>query len=314
VDQLLDKRGEPSAQLLWALALRGDDRIESRLLTRLGDREPFERWTAALALARLLGPRSRPHLEQRGEAAQDVLERCGMLAAALRAGDASMAPRLHEALQADQSLPLLRTVWKVELLDAFRTTGTFDERAFSLWRTAAGVTPRQLQYFAALVTPALPPAAPMVVPTPAPRPRLFISYSHRDGAWLSRFQVMLRPLLDAEQLEVWDDTRIVPGKWRAQIDRAMADSHVALFLVSAYFLASEFITRHELPQLLKYVEERGLRVVWVLLDDCLWEVSALADYQGENAAQPLTLLSEGEQSRAIKKACVRIQGLLTRPA
>ena len=122
---------------------------------------------------------------------------------------------------------------------------------------------------------------------------------------------MLRPLLDNSWLELWDDTRIVPGKWRGQIDRAMGESQIGLFLVSAHFLASEFITRYELPELLKYAEEeRGVQILWVLLDDCLWEVSALADYQGENANQPLTLLSEGEQSRAIKKTCLRIRDLL----
>src|SRR5262249_28731899 len=150
---------------------------------------------------------------------------------------------------------------------------------------------------------------------PAPRTahgrKLFISYSHRDSSWLQRFQTMLHPLLDKDRLEVWDDTRIIPGKWRGQIESAMGESQIALFLVSAHFLASEFITRYELPDLIRYAdEERNLQIVWVLLDDCLWEISPLADYQGENANQPLTLLSEGEQSRTIKKTCLRIRELL----
>ena len=259
VDSLLEGRTQQSARLAYSLALKGDRRVEARLIERLDDEEPFQRWTAALALARLLGPESRPYLEHRAEEAGDDLERCGMLAAAVRAGDGGAAERLHRALQALDSLPALPAVWQLELLDALRGQGGFDERAFRLWRAAAGVNPRKLQYFEALVPAAtgpVPQASLRPAPPPAaPRKKLFISYSRHDGSWLQRFQIMLRPLLDNSRLELWDDTRIVPGKWRGQIEHAMGESQIALFLVSAHFLASEFITRYELPELLKYAEE-----------------------------------------------------------
>jgi len=293
------------------MALRGERRIEDSLVRRLDDDDPFQRWTAALALARLLGSESRRHLEGRAEGASDDLERCGMLAAALRAGDDSAAARLHGALQS-VPLDLVQPVWQLELLDAFHAAGRFDERTVRLWRTAAAINPRKVQYLEALVS-TFPPSG-RAVPRAAPKPgqrKLFISYSHHDASWLKRFQTMLRPLLDTDRLEIWDDTRIVPGKWRDQIDGAMRESHIALFLVSDHFLASEFITRRELPELIRYAsEERKVQILWCLLDDCLWEVSPLANYQGENPTQPLTLLSEGEQSRAIKKACLRIRDLL----
>jgi hypothetical protein len=305
VDELLGFRGEVHARLCLSLALRKDRRIERRLIDRLDDADSFQRWTAAVALARLLGSESRDYLEGRAEQVSDEAERCGMLAALLRAGDQSAAGRLHDALQS-VSLDLLQSVWQIELLDAFSASTDFDSRAVRVWRVAAGINPRKLQYFEALA-----PAAAQPSRAPLSRRKIFISYSHHDASWLQRFQIMLRPLLDADRLEIWDDTKIVSGRWRDLIDEAMRESSIALFLVSGHFLASEFITRTELPALIRYAhDERGIQILWVLLDDCLWEVSPLADYQGENANQPLTLLSQGEQSRAIKMTCLRIRDLM----
>src|SRR5689334_18690745 len=66
----------------------------------LDDSKPHSRWTAALALARLLGSKARPYLEHRAEDAGDPLERCGMYAAIIRrAGDHEKTQALHHALQ-----------------------------------------------------------------------------------------------------------------------------------------------------------------------------------------------------------------------
>jgi hypothetical protein len=51
---------------------------------------------------------------------------------------------------------------------------------------------------------------------PAPeRTQVFISYSHVDAEWLTRFQIMLRPLTRNHAITVWDDTQIRAGsQWR----------------------------------------------------------------------------------------------------
>lgn len=306
---------EPAAQLRYSFAVRGDDRCLPDLIDELDASEPFQRWTAALALARLLGPRSRTHLDGRAQDAGDDLERCGMYAAQVHAGDHAQVRRLHEALQGASLLYLIRPVWRLEILHAFRvSTAGFDERAFPLWCAAAGVGTRHLQYFDALLPGSSDaPSREARPPVPAQKPartRVFISYSREDAGWLKRFQLMMSPLVRGERLDLWDDSRIRPGKWHAQINEAMAQADVALFLVSAHFLASEFIMKHELPELLRSAEERDVTILWVLVDDCLWEDSALAAYQSENAEQPLTLLPEGERTRVIKKACLRIRDLL----
>jgi len=131
--------------------------------------------------------------------------------------------------------------------------------------------------------------------------QVFVSYSHRDKKWLERLQVHLKPLVRAGDIDLWDDTRIQPGTdWKAEIDRALVSARVAVLLVSADFLASDFVQDQELPVLLEAAEQRGTRILPVIVSHSLFTNSPLGRFQAVNAPdKPLEQLSKAGRDKAL---------------
>ena len=150
-------------------------------------------------------------------------------------------------------------------------------------------------------------------PSSAPKPQrrqLFISYSHRDTAWVERLRTMLRPLEQRYGLERWDDSRIQAGMvWREEIEKALGSAQVALLMVSADFLASDFVTREELPELFHAARKEGLRILWVPLRPCLWkDIPEIEQYQAAiPPARTLAQMAEVEQEEAFVQIAQEIK-------
>jgi TIR domain len=106
----------------------------------------------------------------------------------------------------------------------------------------------------------------------AARDAVFVSYSHDDQDWRRKFTQILAPLVRNRRLVLWDDTLIpVGGDWRRDIDDGVRRAGAALLLVTGSYLASRFIMEEELPALVAY----GVRLVPVLVEDCLWDYEPL---------------------------------------
>ena len=142
------------------------------------------------------------------------------------------------------------------------------------------------------------------------RHQLFISYSHRDREWVEGLLTHLRPLERRHGLDRWDDSRIQAGDlWWEEIKKALASARVALLLVSADFLASEFVTREELPDLFHAARKEGLRILWVPLRPCLWEDNPeIRQYQAViSPGRTLAQMAEVEQEVAFVKIAREIK-------
>lgn len=99
--------------------------------------------------------------------------------------------------------------------------------------------------------------------------KLFISYSHKDKQSLDRLLVHLKPIERDSDIECWSDKKIVAGtKWKEQINEKIQESIAAILLISADFLASDFVVTNELPPLLAKAESQGIRIIPVILKPC----------------------------------------------
>lgn len=141
--------------------------------------------------------------------------------------------------------------------------------------------------------------------------RVFISYSHKDSRWLEKLKTMLRPLECRMLLDIWDDTKIVPGdKWMDAIENALSHADVAVLLVSDNFLASDFITTHELPRLLDDAFRRGLRIMGVAVSHCLWNKTELAKHHFANEpSKPLDSLRGTALKRCLMSIAEKIPAM-----
>lgn len=112
---------------------------------------------------------------------------------------------------------------------------------------------------------------PKLVPVErqANKTHVFLSYSHRDGDILNRLLVHLRPLAKKGLIEEWSDRRITGGQdWRIEIESALARAAIAVLLISADFLASDFIVDNELPPLLDGAGTKGTIILPIIVKPC----------------------------------------------
>ena len=104
------------------------------------------------------------------------------------------------------------------------------------------------------------------------RPKVFISYSHKDEDWKDRLVAHLRVLEQEGALDVWDDRRIAAGAdWRPEIEETIQQATVAILIISKDFLTSRFIREEELTRILARRSRQELRVIPVIAEPCAWQ-------------------------------------------
>jgi hypothetical protein len=147
------------------------------------------------------------------------------------------------------------------------------------------------------------------------RPNVFISYNHSDREYLDRLLIHLKPLEKEGLIDLWVDARLRAGdRWKKEIERALGRATVAILLVSADFLASDFITENELPPILKGAEEKGTRIIPLIVKPCRFTRDKnLRHFQAINdPKEALILLAEGDQEKHYDALTAEVEKTLQR--
>jgi hypothetical protein len=147
------------------------------------------------------------------------------------------------------------------------------------------------------------------------RNSIFISYAHEDGTTLERVEIHLKALQNMGiPIDYWADTKLKPGeKWREEIEKALSQAKVAILLISTDFLASDFITKYELPTLLKAAEIEGTTILPLLVSPSLFTAHPqLGEFQAINEPErPLSALRKNEREDVLIALTKRVMELMT---
>jgi len=127
---------------------------------------------------------------------------------------------------------------------------------------------------------------------------VFISYSHQDRQYLERLMTHLKPLEVDGMIDAWVDTKLRAGdKWEDVIEQAIDRAKVVILLVTADFLASDFVVASELPSILENSRARGVRIIPIILKPCRYNRHPeLRTFHAINdPSRPVIALTEGER-------------------
>jgi internalin A len=111
------------------------------------------------------------------------------------------------------------------------------------------------------------------------KPTVFISYSKSDVSQRKRLELELKVLMNEGLLNsLWHDRMIDPGdEWNKTIQRELSEADVVLILASTAALATDYITKHEIPKALELHKASETVVVPVILEACRWNNSPLGE-------------------------------------
>ena len=111
--------------------------------------------------------------------------------------------------------------------------------------------------------------------------KIFVSYAHKDDTFRQDMMTHLAVFRRHPAINIWDDKGIDPGEeWDEEIRTELKSADIILLLISANFLASEYIYEVELKEALEKHDRREAVVIPVILRKCHWQMEAFAKLQG----------------------------------
>lgn len=135
--------------------------------------------------------------------------------------------------------------------------------------------------------------------------KIFISYSHKDENIKEHIDIHLASLKRSDRVEVWNDRKIgIGSEWDDTIKKELELSDLILLIVSADFIASDYIWQVEIKKAIER-HRKGLAVVIpIFARPCDFSEMPFAKLQGlPKDAKPIsTFLNTDEAYSEISKA------------
>ncbi|MBN2433828.1 MAG: leucine-rich repeat domain-containing protein [Spirochaetes bacterium] len=134
-----------------------------------------------------------------------------------------------------------------------------------------------------------------------PKQKIFVSYSHMDSKWREIVWPYLHALSNMGfEIDPWIDNRqLKAGQiWRDEIQKALDSARIGLCLISMNFLNSDFIMKHELPELLKKAEEKGTPILFLHVEQSIAHLDPrISQFQHVNNPQEPLEMFDGDKKK-----------------
>ncbi len=116
--------------------------------------------------------------------------------------------------------------------------------------------------------------------TPLTPVEVFYSCAEADARWLDQLASHLAALRNQGEIITWHRRQAEPGSdWRPDTAERLRSASLLLLLVSPAFLASEYLYRVELPQIMQRQHANGVHVLPLLVRPCDWSGTPFAHMQ-----------------------------------
>ncbi len=141
---------------------------------------------------------------------------------------------------------------------------------------------------------------------------VFVSYAHEDEALCDELRKQLVVLERKGRIRSWHDRSIGPGEdWGGEIDYRLNAADLILMLISPDFMASDYISRVEVPRAMARHKSRGACVVPIILRPVEWSDAPFAEVQSlPTDARPVTTWPNRDEAflniqRGLRKVIAR---------
>ena len=110
------------------------------------------------------------------------------------------------------------------------------------------------------------PVLPFQISIKPPK-KVFVSYSHLNTNWLNRLRIHLSGLKHSGMIDDWTDQEILAGeKWDKKIKDNMEQADVFICLLSADFVASDYIWNTELKTVFEKIKKKNAKVIFIYVE------------------------------------------------
>ena len=126
----------------------------------------------------------------------------------------------------------------------------------------------------------------------------FISYSNKDDDARKRLDTHLATLKREGLINTWHDGQTLPGQiWDAEIKKNLGSADIVFLLVSADFMASEYIWEYEIPETLARHARKECIVIPVYVNYCDTGQLGIVEFQGvpKGPTEPIAFYNNPEK-------------------